>query len=91
MTGPPGSGKTLLARSRPSILPTMSVEEALEVTKIYYVHLGDEPVPLRLLWRPGARMHVLDAADRRSASAATRSASPGRCWTALTSTSRCHV
>jgi len=29
MTGPPGSGKTLLARSRPSILPTMSVEEAL--------------------------------------------------------------
>jgi len=64
MTGPPGSGKTLLARSRPSILPTMSVEEALEVTKIYYVHLGDEPVPLRLLWRPGARMHVLDAADQ---------------------------
>jgi magnesium chelatase family protein len=37
MTGPPGSGKTLLARSRPSILPTMTVEEALEVTKIYSV------------------------------------------------------
>jgi len=37
MTGPPGSGKTLLARSIPSILPTMTVEEALEVTKIYSV------------------------------------------------------
>ncbi|MBI2847792.1 MAG: YifB family Mg chelatase-like AAA ATPase [Chloroflexi bacterium] len=37
MMGPPGSGKTLLARSLPSILPPMSNEEALEVTKIYSV------------------------------------------------------
>ena len=37
MTGPPGSGKTLLARSIPSILPAMTVEEALEVTKMYSV------------------------------------------------------
>src|SRR3970282_878520 len=37
MTGPPGSGKTLLARSLPSILPPMTNEEALEVTKIYSV------------------------------------------------------
>lgn len=37
MTGPPGSGKTLLARSVPSVLPSMSREEALEVTKIYSV------------------------------------------------------
>ncbi len=37
MTGPPGSGKTLLARSLPSILPEMSVDEALDVTKIYSV------------------------------------------------------
>jgi len=35
--GPPGSGKTLSARAVPSILPKMSVEEALEVTKIYSV------------------------------------------------------
>ena len=34
MTGPPGAGKTLLARALPSILPDMSPEEALEVTKI---------------------------------------------------------
>ena len=37
MCGPPGSGKTLLARSLPSILPPMSIQEALEVTKIYSV------------------------------------------------------
>jgi magnesium chelatase family protein len=37
MAGPPGAGKTLLARSIPSILPTMTLEEALEVTKIYSV------------------------------------------------------
>ena len=35
--GPPGSGKTLLARCLPSVLPKMSPEEALEVTKIYSV------------------------------------------------------
>ena len=37
MIGPPGSGKTLLARSLPSILPPMTTEEALEATKIYSV------------------------------------------------------
>jgi magnesium chelatase family protein len=37
MCGPPGSGKTLLARALPSIMPPMTNEEALEVTKIYSV------------------------------------------------------
>jgi magnesium chelatase family protein len=37
MCGPPGSGKTMLARRLPSILPPPSFEEALEVTKIYSV------------------------------------------------------
>ncbi|MFB3092284.1 MAG: YifB family Mg chelatase-like AAA ATPase, partial [Dehalococcoidia bacterium] len=37
MTGPPGSGKTLLARTLPSILPAMAPEEALEATKIYSI------------------------------------------------------
>ena len=36
--GPPGSGKTLLARCLPSILPRMAQQEALEVTKIYSVN-----------------------------------------------------
>ncbi len=37
MVGPPGAGKTLLARATPTILPRMTTEEALEVTKIYSV------------------------------------------------------
>ena len=37
MIGPPGSGKTLLARAVPSIMPRLTVEEALDVTKIYSV------------------------------------------------------
>ncbi|MEN8190534.1 MAG: YifB family Mg chelatase-like AAA ATPase [Thermodesulfobacteriota bacterium] len=37
MKGPPGSGKTMLARRLPSILPELSFEEALETTKIYSI------------------------------------------------------
>ena len=37
MTGPPGSGKTLLARCVPSIMPMMTYDEAIDVTKIYSV------------------------------------------------------
>lgn len=37
MSGPPGSGKTLIARTLPSILPNLTLEEALEITKIYSV------------------------------------------------------
>jgi len=37
MNGPPGSGKTLIARAIPGILPSMSIDEALDVTRIYSV------------------------------------------------------
>ncbi len=37
MIGPPGSGKTMLARRFPTILPEMNLEEAIETTKIHSV------------------------------------------------------
>lgn len=47
MIGPPGAGKTLLARALPSILPSMTIEEALDVTRIYSVaDLLPSEVPL---------------------------------------------
>ncbi len=37
MSGPPGAGKTLLARAMPGILPKLTIDEALDVTRIYSV------------------------------------------------------
>jgi len=37
LIGPPGAGKTLLARALPSILPRLSLEEALDITRVYSV------------------------------------------------------
>jgi magnesium chelatase family protein len=37
MIGPPGAGKTLLARALPAILPAMTIDESLDVTRIYSI------------------------------------------------------
>lgn len=46
LKGPPGSGKTLIAKTVVSILPPLTFEEALEVTKIYSISglLGNNPI-----------------------------------------------
>lgn len=45
-SGPPGAGKSLLARALPSILPPLSFEETVEVTKIYSISgLLDDKTP----------------------------------------------
>ena len=57
MTGPPGSGKTLMARSVPSILQRMTSEESLEVTKIYSVSRMLPPEMPLMFQRPFRAPH----------------------------------
>jgi magnesium chelatase family protein len=57
MVGPPGSGKTLLARAMPGILPQMTSEEALDVTKIYSVAAMLPPGTAMLHARPFRAPH----------------------------------
>ena len=57
MTGSPGSGKTLMAKCLPSILPPLELQEALELTKIYSICgllNSDEPL---LVKRPYRAVH----------------------------------
>ena len=56
-SGPPGSGKTLLARCLPSILPRMVPQEALEVTKIYSVSGSLQSENPLMLQRPFRSPH----------------------------------
>ncbi len=77
--GPPGSGKTMLARRLPGILPPLSRAEAIEVTKIHSL-AADEP-PAGLVWRrPFRSPHTgtIDRRpDRRRPAAAPRRGEPG--------------
>lgn len=56
MVGPPGSGKTLMARCMPSILPDMTFEEALVTTRIHSV-AGNVPEKGLLVERPFRAPH----------------------------------
>ncbi len=63
LSGPPGTGKTLLARAMPGILPRLTVDEALEVTRIYSVAdllKGDHPLMQRRPFR--APHHTISTA-----------------------------
>lgn len=57
MSGPPGSGKTMMAKCMASILPPLELEEALELTKIYSISgLLPENEPL-MTKRPYRAVH----------------------------------
>lgn len=63
MTGSPGSGKTLMAKCFPSILPPLELEEALELTKIYSITgLLTENEPL-ITKRPFRAVHHTASAN----------------------------
>lgn len=57
MSGPPGSGKTLIARSIPGILPRLDIDEALDVTRIYSVADQLSPAEPLIRHRPFRAPH----------------------------------
>ncbi|MFN7961173.1 MAG: YifB family Mg chelatase-like AAA ATPase [Thermoanaerobaculia bacterium] len=56
LIGPPGSGKTMLARRLPGLLPPLSLEEAVEVTKLHAL-ASDEPLSTLIVERPFRSPH----------------------------------
>ena len=72
MTGPPGSGKSMLARRLPGILPTMTRQESLETPQIHSVMgLTSEKQPL-IDQRPFRAPHRHQAASKRESGGTSR-------------------
>jgi magnesium chelatase family protein len=57
LIGPPGIGKTMIAKRLPSILPPMTIEESLETTRIYSVLNNPEPLTGLITQRPFRSPH----------------------------------
>ena len=57
LIGPPGIGKTMLAKRLPSILPPMTLNEALETTRIYSIANYSEPLTGLITERPFRNPH----------------------------------
>lgn len=57
MIGPPGAGKTMLARRLPTILPAMSLQESLETTRIYSASGHMKPNQCLMATRPVRQPH----------------------------------
>ena len=57
MIGPPGAGKSMLAQRLPTILPPMTIEEALETTKVYSADGRLEPTRSLIATRPFRSPH----------------------------------
>ena len=87
MSGPPGSGKTMLARRMPGILPPLTMEERIEVTKVHSASgEGNGALVTRRPFR--APHHCVDLGARGGGS----NPRPGRCrWrtTACSSSTNC--
>lgn len=75
MIGTPGSGKTMLARCLPSILPDLTLDEALEITKIHSVAGELNPSDGIIRQRPFRAPH--HSASSASLAGGSRAAMPG--------------
>lgn len=75
--GPPGAGKTMMAKRVPTILPALTREESMEITKIYSVAGGlrhDSPMAVQ---RPYREVH--HTVTRQALAGGGRIPSPGEC------------
>ena len=63
LIGPPGSGKSMMAKRMPDILPPMSIDEALETTSLYSVSNKVDFHGSLILQRPFRKPHHTASED----------------------------